>query len=36
MTPTETATNLRQFNAWRRDFDDKVEQPRTREKGHEC
>lgn len=31
MTPTETATILRQFNAWRRDFDDKVEQPDTRE-----
>ena len=31
MTPTETATLLRQFNAWRRDFDDKVEQPDTRE-----
>ena len=31
MTPTETATILRQFNAWRRDFDDKFEQPDTRE-----
>ena len=31
MTPTETITILRQFNAWRRDFDDKVEQPDTRE-----
>ena len=27
MTPTETATILRQFNAWRRDFDDKIAQP---------
>ena len=27
MTPTETATILRQFNGWRRDFDDKIEQP---------
>ena len=31
MTPTETATLLRQFNEWRRDFDDKIEQPDTRE-----
>lgn len=31
MTPTETAAILRQFNAWRRDFDDKFEQPDTRE-----
>ena len=31
MTPTETAAKLRQFNAWRRDFDDKFEQPDTRE-----
>ena len=31
MTPTETAALLRQFNEWRRDFDDKVEQPDTRE-----
>ena len=31
MTPTEVTTILRQFNAWRRDFDDKVEQPDTRE-----
>ena len=31
MTPAETTTILRQFNAWRRDFDDKVEQPDTRE-----
>ena len=27
MTPTETAAKLRHFNAWRRDFDDKFEQP---------
>ena len=27
MTPTETAAILRQFNDWRRDFYDKVEQP---------
>ena len=33
MTPAETADILRQFNAWRRDFDDKVEQPDTREIG---
>ena len=31
MTPTETVAILRQFNAWRRDFDYKVEQPDTRE-----
>ena len=31
MTPTEATNILRQFNAWRRDFDDKVEQPDTRE-----
>ena len=31
MTPTEVTTILRQFNAWRRDFDDKIEQPDTRE-----
>ena len=31
MTPTETAAILRQFNAWRRDLDDKFEQPDTRE-----
>ena len=31
MTPSEVTTILRQFNAWRRDFDDKVEQPDTRE-----
>ena len=27
MTPNETAAILRQFNDWRRDFYDKVEQP---------
>jgi hypothetical protein len=27
MTPTETTTILRQFSDWRRDFDDKFEQP---------
>ena len=27
MTPTEVAATLRQFNGWRRDFDDKFEQP---------
>ena len=31
MTPTETAAILRQFNAWRRDLDDKFEQPDARE-----
>ena len=31
MTPSEVTTILRQFNAWRRDFDDKIEQPDTRE-----
>ena len=31
MTPAETTTILRQFNEWRRDFDDKIEQPDTRE-----
>ena len=31
MTPTETAAILRQFNEWRRDFDDKIRQPDTRE-----
>ena len=31
MTPTEVTNILRQFNAWRRDFDDKIEQPDTRE-----
>ena len=33
MTPTETTAILRQFNAWRRDFDDKVEQPDSYEIG---
>ena len=33
MTPNETAAILRQFNEWRRDFDDKVEQPDSREIG---
>ena len=36
MTPTETTTTttiLRHFNAWRRDFDDKFEQPDPREIG---
>ena len=33
MTPTETAALLRQFNAWRRDFDDKIRQPDPREIG---
>lgn len=33
MTPTETAAILRQFNAWRRDLDDKFEQPDPREIG---
>ena len=27
MTPAEVAATLRQFNGWRRDFDDKLEQP---------
>ena len=27
MTPAEVTTILRQFNGWRRDFDDKFEQP---------
>lgn len=31
MTPTEVAATLRQFNGWRRDFEDKFEQPDTRE-----
>ena len=31
MTPTETAAILRQFNEWRRDFEDKFEQPDARE-----
>ena len=33
MTPTEVAAKLRQFNEWRRDFDDKVEQPDSYEIG---
>lgn len=33
MTPTEVAATLRQFNGWRRDFDDKFEQPDPREIG---
>ena len=33
MTPAETAAILRNYNEWRRDFDDKVEQPDTREIG---
>ena len=33
MTPTETATILRQFNEWRRGEDNKVEQPDPREIG---
>ena len=33
MTPTEVAAKLRQFNGWRRDFDDKFEQPDPREIG---
>ena len=33
MTPSEVTTILRQFNAWRRDFDDKVKQPDPREIG---
>lgn len=31
MTPAETAAILRQFNGWRRDFEDKFEQPGPRE-----
>ena len=31
MTPSEVTNILRQFNEWRRDFDDKIEQPDTRE-----
>ena len=27
MTPAEVEATLRQFNGWRRDFDDKFEQP---------
>ena len=30
MTPAEVTTILRQFNGWRRDFDDKFEQPDAR------
>lgn len=33
MTPAKTAAILRQFNEWRRDFDDKIEQPDSREIG---
>ena len=33
MTPAEVAATLRQFNGWRRDFEDKVEQPDPREIG---
>ena len=33
MTPTETATILRQFNEWRRSEDETVEQPDPREIG---
>ena len=33
MTPAEVTTILRQFNGWRRDFDDKFEQPDSREIG---
>ena len=33
MTPAEVTTILRQFNGWRRDFDDKFEQPDPREIG---
>ena len=33
MTPAETATIRRQFNEWRRDFEDKFEQPDSREIG---
>ena len=31
MTPAEVTTILRQFNGWRRDFEDKFEQPDSRE-----
>lgn len=31
MSPTETAALLRQLNGWRRDFEDKLEQPDSRE-----
>ena len=33
MTPAEVAATLRQFNGWRRDFEDKFEQPDSREIG---
>ena len=33
MTTVEVTTILRQFNDWRRDFDDKVEQPDSYEIG---
>ena len=33
MTPAEVAATLRQFNGWRRDFEDKFEQPDPREIG---
>ena len=33
MTPAEAADILRQFNAWRRDFDDKIRQPDSYEIG---
>ena len=31
MTPSEVTNILRQFNGWRRDFEDKFEQPDSRE-----
>ena len=33
MTPAQVAAMLRQFNGWRRDFEDKFEQPDPREIG---
>lgn len=33
MTPAEVAATLRQFNGWRRDFEDKFEQPDPHEIG---
>ena len=33
MTPAEVAATLRQFNGWRRDFEDKVEPPDPHEIG---
>ena len=33
MSPAEVTTILRQFNGWRRDFEDKFEQPDSREIG---